>query len=115
MATGTHRMRTHATARRIARINQYFTKCTELDAIISAAQEVAWLATEPGRILIAGANGEFICKVWNAKFYDSHLSQVDGPQLVVPVVKHVGNYVIESLRPIFMEVRSHFLTVEAPE
>jgi hypothetical protein len=108
-------MRTHATAQRIARFNQYFTKCTELDAIISAAQEVSWLATHPGRIVIADANGKFICKVWNAHSYDSHLSEVDGPHLITPVVKHVGNYVIESLRPILMEVRSHFLTVEAPE
>ncbi len=85
MAT-VQRVRTHVTAHRLHRFNQYISKCTELDAIIKAAQEVAWLVTQPGRIIVADASGRFICKVWNAQHYDSDYARNDGPMISQPAL-----------------------------
>ena len=112
----TKRLRTHSTATRLHRFNQYITRCSELDAIVTVATNVEWLATEPGRIIVAAANGQMLCKVWNAQSFDDGVSaQFDGPMIDSPSVKRVGHYVIESVRPLSAQVQSHFLTVESPE
>ena len=87
MATG--RLRTHLTARRIERVEVQYYDCSILDAVISAAASVEWLATELGAIIIADTAGRFITRVWNAAAFERYCHHKDN-------ARTVGHYVLET-------------------
>jgi tellurite resistance protein len=86
MATG--RLRTHLTARKIERQQVQFTNCSILDAVLSAAASVEWLAGGMGAIIVADTAGRFITRVWSAAAFERYCHDKAN-------ARTVGHYVLE--------------------